>query len=278
MSNEALCKNLLAATYAVEVYENQEDLNSLQNYSAGSAVCINENGDLLTAAHVILGNSNRMHTAKLTGQEIIIARTQNTPWGRYAVSLCGISIEMKNVFRNPLYLDLAYLKPFTSVSKRQYFPVKFGPSSLGEKILMAGFPKEADSPFGFHRHLDLSNPAYSKPEHQTPRKLKDMKCRLLIKSGIIGVSDDASFNIMNSSDPFLATCYYVDNAMHDGASGGPVINLQGELVATITMRALTTVSHLELEDPNIDIPSGATIAISSYSILNYIKKNKFLNA
>lgn len=272
MNNENLCKTLLAATYAVEVYENQEELKSLQNYSAGSAVCINENGDLLTAAHVILGNSNRMYSAKLTGQEIVIARTQNTAWERYVVSLCGISIEMKNVFRTPLYLDLAYLKPLSAVSKRQYVPVKPDPSPLGSRVLLAGFPKEADSPFGFHRHLDFSNPAYSKPEHQTPRKLKDMKCRLLIKSGIIGVSDDASFNVMNSSEKFLATCYYVDNGMHDGASGGPVINHQGELVATITMRALTTVSHLELKEPNIDIPSGSTIAISSYSILNYLEK------
>jgi len=271
MSNEALCQTLLAATYAIEVYEDQAEFKSLQNYSAGSAVCINENGDLITAAHVILGTSNKMHSAKLTGQEIIIARTQNTQWENYAVSLCGISIEMQNVFRTPLYLDLAYLKPLSCASKRQYIPVMRNPSPLGSSVLMAGFPTEADSPFGFHRHLDLSNPVYSRPDHQTPRKLKDMKCRLLIKSGMIGVSDEASFNHDNSSEKFLATCYYIDNGMHDGASGGPVINNHGELVATITMRALTTVSHLELKEPNIAIPSGSTIAISSYSILNYLE-------
>ena len=58
---------------------------------------------------------------------------------------------------------------------------------------------------------------------------------------------------------------YIDNQMNPGASGGPVINLQGEIVGIVLQRSVTDVSSAE--NPNFKIPSGTTIAVTPRIIL-----------
>ncbi len=53
---------------------------------------------------------------------------------------------------------------------------------------------------------------------------------------------------------------YVDNAMHPGASGGPVVSERGEAIGVLSQRAVTAVDAGR--DSMIKVPSGCTVAIS----------------
>ena len=67
-------------------------------------------------------------------------------------------------------------------------------------------------------------------------------------------------NASNSNIDLSCDIFYLDNAMHSGASGGPVINKSGDAVGIITQRAVTSASQKEA--PSLSIPSGSTVAIS----------------
>ncbi|EHK9578220.1 hypothetical protein HJA67_004631 [Vibrio parahaemolyticus] len=59
---------------------------------------------------------------------------------------------------------------------------------------------------------------------------------------------------------------HLDNGMHSGASGGPVVNMSGDVVGIITQqRAVTKASQSEV--PSLVVPSGSTVAISLKPLL-----------
>lgn len=266
-----LAELLAKTTYVIEVFETHEELNLGRSYSQGSGVAVSQSGALITAAHVLYGTT-KIDPSNWTGKEVVLARTQNGSWQPYRAITCGINIFMPNIMREPLGVDLAFLSPIPKLQDVPHVKVSPGVFKPGTQVLMAGFPDEVEPPLSFHRLIDRSNPNFAKPEHYTPRKIVEMQQQLMIKSGILGYSQDASFDLDPLLSPYKLTAYYVDNGMHSGASGGPVLSLDGELIGTITQRAITTVSNLELKDPNVKIPSGSTLAISSHSVVDYLDR------
>ena len=84
----------------------------------------------------------------------------------------------------------------------------------------------------------------------------------MIKSGMLGYR--AGVVLSDGNLTLEGDVFYVDNQLHRGASGGPVVNRDGELVGIITQRAITSVAFRET--PDLKVPSGSTVAVSPRTI------------
>ena len=259
-------------TYVIDVFENKDAFDRNESYNSGSGAAINSTGDLITAAHVLTG-TKAVNSKNLTGSEVIIARTEDLAPQSYGVVLCGIEINIPHILREPLAVDLAYLRPHFPRNNVPFVQVNREMSPIGTAVLMAGYPDEVKEPLSFTQLINYSYPPLTTPEHQTARKIKAIEQQFMIKAGILGYAKNATFNAADGSELLTLYAYYIDNGMHSGSSGGPVLNMQGELIGTITKRAVTTVSNLKLpDDPNFQVPSGSTLAISSSAILDYLER------
>jgi S1-C subfamily serine protease len=58
--------------------------------------------------------------------------------------------------------------------------------------------------------------------------------------------------------------FYMDNGVNHGASGGPIVNENGEVIGVISQRAITSASQESV--PNLMVPSGATIGLSLHPL------------
>lgn len=250
-------------TYTIDIFRSEKDYEETNVYKSGSGVAINASGDLITAAHVLA-----IEPKDLTGKEIIIARTEASSPASYGIVLSGITINLP-LLRAPLQVDLAYLRPHIPRQNLPFLKVKKELSPIGTMVLMAGYPNEVEPPLSFDNYIDYTLPVLMNPDHETAKKLNAIRKQSLIKSGMIGYAKASSFNLTDGNK-FTVGAYYIDNGMHSGASGGPVVNMQGELIATIIQRAFTSTIFSEFP-----VLSGSTLAISSWAIIDLLTKQGF---
>ncbi|MBR8657851.1 trypsin-like peptidase domain-containing protein, partial [Achromobacter sp. Marseille-Q0513] len=81
----------------------------------------------------------------------------------------------------------------------------------------------------------------------------------LFKRGVVG---NIRRILAESSQPGESVNWhvlYVDNAMHPGASGGPLFNANGEAVGVVSQRAVTFVDSGKQV---LSMPSGCTVVVS----------------
>ena len=65
----------------------------------------------------------------------------------------------------------------------------------------------------------------------------------MVKSGMIG--NRKSVFLFDGSLTLETELFYIDNQLHSGASGGPVVNINADVIGIITQRAITSVPYLE---------------------------------
>ena len=134
---------------------------------------------------------------------------------------------------------------------------------------MAGFPDEIENPLGWTRNINRADPRFSE-DPEIDRKIELVNQQLMIKSGMVGHVGDMSIDPDGSGKKLEIRTYYIDNAMHSGASGGPVVDAHGRVIGTISKRAVTIIPIPELETPNKEVPSGSALAISTSTVLDWI--------
>lgn len=240
MDTVKLSKYLEGTTYQIKVFEDEKII------SKGSAFPYTKSGHLLTANHVI--------ASAIDNPDIkIIAK--NAEGAEFKYTLGQHNIGMSNeLFKVPLIVDLATLNPESPFENLDFLKIYENTLNVGEKVLMAGFPDEGEWPLEFNYYLDRKHP-------DVKEKLKDIPESgdlLLIKSGMI--SRRSEVNLIGKDKQISGEIFYIDNAMHSGASGGPVINANGEAVGVISQRAMTEGGTDEI--PDLKIPSGSAVAIS----------------
>jgi CBS domain-containing protein len=124
---------------------------------------------------------------------------------------------------------------------------------------MAGYPEDVHLPFSFDRILNPVN-----PQIEAQRFNLDFARRLLmVRSGMIGNISGVDIN-----EEYSGHIFYIDNALHPGASGGPVMNYDGKMVGIITERAITSVPYEDT--PNLRVPSGAAVALTPRIIIHQL--------
>jgi hypothetical protein len=256
MDTERFSQQLERATYMIEAFDNGE------NFSSGSGVAINGRGDLLTAAHVV---TNRLPVRDEDVQDPglkLIAKTKEGVFIEYKPVLCGLQVE-NEYLSQPLTVDVALLRSTFPRVDVAHIPISPNAISLGQSTLIAGFPDEMELPFRFDRAIDRMHPELREERQEIRERLETLKRLLMIKRAMIG--NFQNFTFRSDDAEIRGKAFYLDNAMHSGASGGPVLNANGEIVGIITKRAVTDASTEEIDE--LEVPSGSTVAATPRFLL-----------
>lgn len=255
-----LCSLLRESTYLVFVFLADEGEGS-ELLGTGTAVAVNGGGDLLTAAHVVTTRfpirSEDIEDPRL----VVLAKSKSGTFSRYASPLCGLSVDLGELLTGPLTVDLAVLRPVQPQKDVTFLPVCLRAPVVGESVLMAGYPDDIELPFSFDQML----PPSSVQVRQQRVNLEISKRLMMIRSGMVGHSAGVKINQDYEGDFF-----HVDNVLHSGASGGPVVTETGELLGILTKRAITRVAYEET--PRLQVPSGAAVAIAPRILLPKLRE------
>lgn len=258
--NKILLSSLLKeTTHLVNVYLGK----GMELISCGSAVPINKEGFLITAAHVVTGRLP-IRNEDLNDPDVsILAKSVGSNFKEYVPGICGFTMESEYM-KSPLFIDLAILKPKENKININHLTISNKEIEVGQDVIMSGYPDDIELPFSFDRHLDMEHPE----SKGLDRNIEIAKQLLMIKSGMIGQKFLVTFSDSNIKKTISGEVMYIDNVMHSGASGGPVINNYGELIGIILQRAITSVPYEET--PSLKVPSGSTLAISPKFIQSFI--------
>jgi S1-C subfamily serine protease len=131
MNYNHLCERLDSSTYLLNIYQDEEYVGT------GTGVCINSNGDLITAAHVIYG---RFPASKSDTENLrVFGKGSETKIQEYEISICGVSVNNKEIGFS-IDVDLALLKNTNPNNiNYNYLPLTKEIPVIGDNILMSGF-------------------------------------------------------------------------------------------------------------------------------------------
>jgi Trypsin-like peptidase domain len=238
--------------------------------SEGSGFAYTATGEVLTAAHVVTGRwPIRSEDYKAPGQRIF-CKFPRLPLVEYSVFFCAVTVEVPS-FSEPIQLDLALLLPKSPFAESvSYLPAVVHPPKLGERVFVAGYSDELVLPFQFEKLLSKTTngvPAYL--EAMEKGYMADMTGPL-IKQGHIGNVRRIIAEDTKAGDRVECDFMYIDNSMHSGASGGPVVNANGDAVGVITKRAVTYASQEHY--PKLEVPSGCTVGLGLQPLLYIARK------
>lgn len=260
MTTQEVCERLENATYFVNIYLTDGNAQT-ELISQGSAVAINSGGDLLTAAHVVTGRLPVREEDVRDPNTIILAMRKGGRLARYQPLLCGLTVQVGEYLTSPITIDLAVLRPIKPQVSVSFLPLSLESPGLGAQVLMAGYPDDIELPFSFDRILNPNN-----PQVDAQRFSLDIARRLLmIRSGMVGHKSGVVIN-----EEHCGHIFYVDNVLHPGASGGPVVNYEGEVIGILTERAITAVLYEDTS--NLRVPSGAAVALTPRIMLQYLRQ------
>lgn len=251
MDRILLSKKLEETTYLVHVIMKHED-HEPELISTGSAFCINNLGFLMTAAHVVTGRTPIRQEDVEDPSVEIGAKTKDGVFQRYVPFLTGFGLNLPGYLKEPVIVDIAILKPLVPKENFNFLKLAKNKPDVGSEVLMAGFPDDMELPLSFDRFLNTEH----EQVRSQKRNIELAKNLLMIRSGIVGHCSGLNLIEQNID----AWSLYIDNVLHSGASGGPIINGEGEVIGVITERAVTSVSYKDT--PGLKVPSGSTSAIS----------------
>ena len=229
--------------------------------SEGTCFSFTAEGEVITAAHVVTGRMPIKKEDYTHPQQKIFIKFPELPLVEYIVSFCSFEINVP-AFNEAIQLDIASLRP----KEKQTFDFPFlqasiNSLSLGQRVFVAGYSDEINIPFSIEKIIDPKSFGADKFIKAIKEEgyLADMTGPI-IKQGYVGnirriFANDISQNIQIETDVF-----YIDNGMHSGASGGPIVNEEGVALGVLTQRAITP-AH-QSTDSQLTVPSGSSIGIS----------------
>lgn len=230
--------------------------------SYGSGTVCNQNGKIITACHVIdqIGDLEKdLNNVRLE------VRLKDYGVRLYKPLLIGITLSVPNLI-DGILIDVAIIEPLQPVKTKEYLTPKldFVPIEFGESMLLAGFSEE--TPFIFNLDEIIRTKIPMDNRSQFNLNLGFMK-QPTFKSGIL--SHKAGLHVTGNMT-MQSEVYHIDNGMHSGASGGPIINSQGEFVGIITHRAMIPIKILvEKNLMQMFAPSGNTFGIGTSALKCY---------
>jgi len=237
--------------------------------SQGTCFAFTASGEIITAAHVVTGRFPIMHEDYTDPNCKIFVKFAGFPVIEYKVSLCSIGIQV-DIFPELLQIDIAVLLPKVNRDTPfPFLPTKFAIPNLGQRVYLAGYSDELNLPFNLDRIIDKQYPGVAEFLNKMKHGYMADMTGPMIKRAVIG--NHRRFFAVNSSQDLQINgdIIYMDNSMHSGSSGGPIVNEKGEVIGIITERAITSAG--QSEDTSLKVPSGSTIGISMQPLLGISK-------
>ena len=235
--------------------------------SEGSGTIINSSGHVLTARHVIEMYDDYI---KYNNECIIYVFTSVGRFTYHIISTpfsIGFPITKDKILEQEV--DIALLEPDTSRLFTTFLtPVLSSIDvEMGSDLLLCGYSEETPN------LIDISQILKQETWTSIPSNI-DIKKEISLlenslkpatfKSGIVAHTT----HIYTGNPPIHMQFIHIDNGVHGGMSGGPIIDSQGHFIAIITKR--TTICANVLAEQTLlkfDVPSGNSIGIT----LNFIQ-------
>lgn len=231
-----------------------------ERISSGTGFCFRADGQVITAAHVVTGRFPIRFEDYSDPNVRIYAKFPDVPVLEYKIGFCSLTIEVK-AFKKSIQIDVALLTPKAALNHElKFLPAKVTPPELGEEVFLAGFSDELKLPFLVDELLDMKTAGAQEFFDAMHKGYMADMTGPLIKRAVVG--NHRRIITSNIKEEITIECdvIYLDNGMHYGASGGPIVNKNGEAVGVIVQRAITDASQDDV--PKINVPSGSTIGLS----------------
>lgn len=233
-----------------------------EQISYGSGTVCNEDGKIITACHVI--DQIKDFQDEIHNLEILV-RIEDVGIIHYKPLLTGITMSIPDI-ADDILIDVAIIEPIEPIKISCFVKPKLEamPIDYGESMLVAGYSEETPFVFDFDKIIGKKIP--NDKSNQYKIHLGFMKPPTF-KSGILS---HKSSLYLNGNMKIQSEIYHIDNGLHSGASGGPIINSQGEFVGIVTHRAMVVLKVL-VEDKlmNLHAPSGNTFGIGISALQCY---------
>ena len=232
----------------IVVFDNDEPI------SDGTGFAFLPDGALITAAHVVAGSlpvkNNEVNQASRTVIAFFVSQGLQI---RYKPAICPIQIEYAG-FEKPLQLDVAILLPTEKPrASLEFLPVDLKPPSLGEEMFFGGYSDEVEVPFLVDRLVSSNTEGLDQYKRSLATGVNARLAGPIIKRGTVGnvVVGPAS----SDEKPIIEqTAFYIDNQVHYGASGGPIVDRRGVARGVISKRMVTTANGTK-------VPAGSTLGL-----------------
>lgn len=210
--------------------------------SAGSGVFV-EGGRLLTAAHVLLQRPGQLYRGalRLRGSSGVLPCSRFDFRGPVTVDMA-----IPEAVR-PITFDIASLDSPELPPQVQPLPLAKEIAQRGTEVLLAGFTDEIPLPGDLEWALELMNPDMNTAHDYLDVLGKHFVRQPMVKRAIIGCTTPIQIRNHAGEMTVEAAAYVLDNDLTYGGSGGPVMNLQGELLGIVTRKTTTTARELHIQ-------------------------------
>lgn len=215
----------------------------------GSGVIISKDGKIATASHVI-------HNMGKLGNDILV-RKRGTDFKKYKAIVESIQLDIP-FLTEPIVIDLALLVPVNEGFAGEFVHINSNPL-LGDEVFLAGFPQEMTLPFSIEKKIDAKHVSL---QNEAQFKMYDAGKQPMIKKAMIGYKSEIQIN-----DKFKTSLLFFDNAMSPGASGGPVLDQNGNLIGINTSIGIM---NLNDQQATFKAPTGTGMAINPNILLQLL--------
>jgi|GEM_PF-1767816 hypothetical protein len=240
LNTVSLCEYVGTRTWRVFVMKD----GKLESF--GSAVAISADGNLLTAKHVVSDGK------KMRGEAIVCRLNRGERGFAYRCATpADLAIDTGAVETRPFDIDLALLQPVEPLPMAvDYVPLRYDVAPIGEEVVAAGFADDVPAPLFMEESFRSHTPEGGAMAAEFKQK-RLLILGLLVKRRMIGCKYGLKIN------DFEAAHYVLDTELTYGASGGPVVDFEGRLVAIIARRGFSTGAKSHL-------PSSTASALSHH--------------
>lgn len=228
--------------------------------SEGTGFSFLATGEILTAAHTLAGGwpikPGEIDEAE---RKIIVRFVQQGLQAVYKPAISPIVLRFNSTEIAPIVIDIGIAVPVTPFSAPiEFLPAQTTPLTIGDDVMLAGYSDEVAFPFDADRKMSSMVGGVNEFRSQYKFGIKGLIAGPMIKRGMVG-------NVTHGSAAFdgqpVAACtwFHVDNSMHNGASGGPIVDHNGDARGIIIRRSTTSV--ITSDGASEHVPSGSTLGI-----------------
>lgn len=114
-------------------------------------------------------------------------------------------------------------------------------------MLIAGFTDEIPLPVDLDWALEVMNPDMNSAREYLDALGNQFIRPPMVKRAMIGCTSRVEFKNERGEVVAEAASYILDNDLTYGGSGGPVMNLQGELLGIVTRKTTTAARELKIQ-------------------------------
>jgi Trypsin-like peptidase domain len=236
-------------------------LDNNEIISDGTGFAFTRDGAILTAAHVVAGGFPvRPGEVDQASRQICVFFVDQDRQMLYLPMVCPFQIEGLGL-PGPLQLDVAIIRPVEKPAlDLTFLTASVEPPRLGEEMYFGGYSDEVEMPFLLDRQLPPNTLGLDVFKRAIETGIKARIAGPIIKRGTVGNIFEGC-SVQNGCTVLKQTAFYLDNQIHYGASGGPIVSRNGTVRGIISKRMVTHVDDPDKENSKMMVPAGSTLGI-----------------